>query len=160
VTALLLVVGVLTAAAGSFQSSVDERELAEYRLSPRVFEQFRRSSRTIAHVMSRDPVFGIAPLFSQEIAQGGDVTEVAATLEARLRAHPELSQALAGASISAREYTKFALSLVAARLAFGFLESGVLKAVPRGVTADNVAFVRERRAAVDEVLTNLGIEIK
>jgi hypothetical protein len=157
---LLLLSAVLTVSHGLFQNTVDARELAEYRLTPRVFEQFQQSSRSIAVVTARDPAFVVAPLFSQGIAQGGEVTEVAGALEARLLAHAELSAALDAASIPAREYTKFAISLVAARLALGFLESGVLKAVPPGVTTDNVAFVRERKAAVDEVLSELGIEIK
>jgi hypothetical protein len=142
------------------QHRTPAHELARYRLSAPVFERFRDASRSLARVTTRRNEFETAPLFSQEIAQGGDVEEVASVLQARLEGDAELSDALRAASISAHEYTKFAIALVGARLALGFLESGVLKAVPPGVTSDNVAFVREHRETVDAVLMELGIEIK
>ena len=69
-----------------------------------------------------------------------------------------LDGALVSAQITAREYTKFALALIAARLAHGFVKSGVLRGVPAGVAADNVAFVDANQAAIGDVLKRLGIE--
>jgi hypothetical protein len=159
VTALLLTWGLLACGPQAEPGNLDRRELAAYRLTVSVLERFRDASHRIAIVVARDPSFRKAPLFSQEIVQGGDVVEVSATLEARLRSHPGLSHALRAAAISARDYTRFALTLVAARLALGFLESGVLKTVPFGAATDNVAFVRAHRAEVDDLFTELGIEI-
>jgi hypothetical protein len=159
VPALLLFAVVLTLFAPD-QHRIPAHELAGYRLIASVFERFQEASEAIARVTSRRSEFETAPLFSQEIAQGGDVEEVASVLQARLEGDAELSEALQNATISAHEYTKFAIALVGARLALGFLESGVLKKVPPGVASDNVAFVREHRDAVDAVLTELGIEIK
>jgi hypothetical protein len=159
VTVLLLTCGLLAYGAQAQQGNLDRRELATYRLTTSVFERFRDASRQIAIVIAQDASFRAAPLFSQTIVQGGDVIEVSATLEGRLRDHPRLFQALSAAPISARDYTKFALTLVAARLALGFLESGVLKTVPAGAATENVAFVRAHRAEVDDLFTELGIEI-
>jgi hypothetical protein len=159
VTVLLLTCGLLAHGPQADQGTLDRRELAAYRLTTSVFERFRDGSQRIAIVVAGDASFRAAPLFSQEIVQGGDVVEESATLEGRLRDHPGLSHALSVARISARDYTKFALTLVAARLALGFLESGVLKTVPAGAATENVAFVRARRADVDDLFTELGIEI-
>jgi hypothetical protein len=160
VTALVLAAELLAALSLAQQNSIDRREIAEYRLTASVFEQFLHASRRIATIRSRDASFQDSPLFSQEIAQGGDIAVVAPALEARLLGHAGLSGALRASAISAREYTKFALSLVAARLALGFVEAGLLKTVPPGVATENVAFVRTHRAVIDEVLTELGVEIK
>ena len=53
--------------------------------------------------------------------------------------------------------TWLALGLLAARLAHGFLESGVLRSVPDGPAADNVRFVAEHQREVAAVLEDLGI---
>ena len=158
-TVVLLTCGLLVYGSQAEQGNIDRRELATYRLTTSLFERFRDASRRIAIVIARDAPLRAEPLFSQKIVQGGDVTEVSATLEGRLRDHPDLSHALSAATISARDYTKFVLTLVAARLALGFLESGVLKTVPAGAATENVAFVRGHRAEVDDLFTELGIEL-
>jgi len=160
VTVLLLAAALLVSGQSADRGTIDRRELAAYRLTTADFEQFRDASVRIAIVIANDASFRAQPLFSEEITQSGDVTEAGATLEARLRSHTGLSQALSAAKLSARGYTKCALTLIAARLALGFLDSGVLKTVPPGAAADNVAFVRTHRAAVDEMLKELEIEIR
>jgi hypothetical protein len=142
------------------RDKLDRRELAAYRLTTADFEHFRTASAQIAIVIAHDESFRAEPLFSEEISQSGEVTEVSATLEGRLRNHAGLSDALAAAKMSARDYTKCALTLVAARLALGVLESGVLQTVAAGAASDNVAFVRAHRTAVDETLKALAIEIR
>lgn len=159
VTVLLLTCGLLANGPQAAPGDLDRRELAAYRLTTSMFERFRAASAGIAIVIARDASFRAEPLFSQEIAQGGDVIEASATLEGRLRDHPGLAHALSAAMISARDYTKFALTLVAARLALGFLEASVLKTVPAGAATENVAFVRAHRAEVDDLFTELGIVI-
>ena len=160
VTVLLLAAALLVSGQQADRSTIDRRELAAYRLTTADFEHFRDASGRIAIVIADDAAFRGQPLFSEEITQSGDVTEAGATLEARLRSHSGLSQALTAAKMSARDYTKCALTLVAARLALGFLDSGVLKTVPRGAAADTVAFVRKHRTVVDDLLKELAIEIR
>ena len=157
---LLLAAALLVSGQRADGVPIDRRELAGYRLTTPDFEQFRNASARIAIVIAGDASFRAEPLFSEEITQSADVTEASATLEARLRSHAGLSEALTAAKMSPRDYTKCALTLVAARLALGFLDSGALKAVPRGPAADNVAFVRAHRTAVDQTLTDLAIEIR
>jgi hypothetical protein len=158
-TPLLLAAALLVPDQQADRGTIDRRELAEYHLTTADFEQFRDASQRIAIVTAQDASFQAQPLFSREIVQSGDVIEASAALEARLRGHAGLSGALKAANMSARDYTKCALTLVAARLALGFLDSGVLKTVPRGAAADNVAFVRKHRTLVDDLLKELAIEI-
>ena len=54
--------------------------------------------------------------------------------------------------------TTFALALLGARLAHGFIDAGLLRNVPPGVAADNVQFVTEHHVEVSAVLKKLGIE--
>jgi hypothetical protein len=159
VTLLLLTCGLLAFGPQEQHGGVDRRELAAYRLTTSILERFNDASERIAVVMERDPAFLSQPLFSQDIVRGGDVVEVSARLEQRLREHPDLSRALHAASITPRDYTKAVLTVVAARLALGFLESGVMRSIPPGAPTENVNFVRTHRAAVDDVLLRLGIEL-
>ena len=83
---------------------------------------------------------------------------MAIALEARLRNEPTLAEALRMANLTPHEYTKFALALVAARLAHGFVKAGVLRSVPPGVHADNVMFVDANQADIAAVMKELGVE--
>ena len=159
-TFLFLAAALLIPGQQTDRGTIDSRELAAYRLTAADFEQFRKASARIAIVIADDASFRAQPLFSEDITQSDDVAEASATLEARLRGHPGLSEALMVAKMSAHDYTKCALTLVAARLALGFLDSGVLKAVPRGPAAHNVEFVRAHRTAVDALLKELAIEVR
>jgi hypothetical protein len=154
---LPLLVLVVHATAGA-QEPIDVRELADYRLTVPAFEQFQRASRLLAAAMRDDPRLAGTPLFTREIAVSGDAPAAAGELESRLEKEPALAGALLAAQLSAREYTKFALALIAAHLARGFLDAGVLRSVPAGVAADNVAFVAAHRAEVAGVLEELGVD--
>lgn len=138
-------------------SVFENRDLALYRLTAPVFDQFAEASRLIGAATRADPRFGDDPLFTPEVALHGDAREVAARLDARLQDEPVLAHALRAAGITSREYTKFALGLLAAKLAHGFLASGVLQKVPDGPAADNVRFVDEHQREVSAVLKELGI---
>ena len=153
-----LCVGLLTQTLSAGQPAISARELAGYRLTAPVLTQFEEASRLIADATRHDPAFAQSPLFTEEISVSGDAPAMAAALESRLRNHPALSQALRTAHITSREYTRFALALVAARLAHGFVTSGVLRTVPAGVAADNVAFVEAHHAEIAAILKTLGID--
>ena len=153
-----------TVAARSTQSSrpadaadIDAESVAAYRLREPVFARFEAASRRIAVVTRDDPRYANAPLFSREVAMLGDVRAVAAGLQARLQNDPALAGALTAAKITAPEYTTFAIALIAARLAQGFVAAGVLRNVPPGPTSDNVAFVTKHEVAVSSVLADLGV---
>ncbi len=140
------------------QTPVDVKELADYRLTATVFRQFEHASRLIAEVTRNDPDFVRAPLFTREVAVLGDAPAMATGLDVRLRNHPKLAKAVDTAQIGAREYSKFAIALLAARLAYGFVKAGVLRRVPDGVATDNLAFVASHEAEVTTVLKVMGIE--
>jgi hypothetical protein len=105
-----------------------------------------------------DPAFVRDPLFTREVVVSGDAPAAAKTLESRLRTHPDLARSLSVAKLSAREYTRFAIALFAARLAHGFVKAGVLRGVPDGAAAANVAFVQSHEDAIASLFADLGIE--
>ena len=154
----VLLVVCLFAPSAPVQFTFTVEELAQYRLSLPVFEQFERASTLIAAVARDDPGLTARPLFTREVLLDGDAPIVAAELAARLHAEPRLAAALREAGISAPDYARFALALFAARLAHGFVSSGAMRRVPAGVAADNVAFVEAHHAEISAVLKVLGVE--
>lgn len=154
--AQLLAFCLLSSPAGS--QPFDAQQLASYRLTLPVFTRFAHATRLLAVQMRNDPRFEREPLFSRDVAVAGDAVEMATALRTRLDHDATLASALFAADISAHEYATFAMALVGARLAYGFLESGAMRKVPAGVAADNVAFVRTHFAAIRTTLTQLGLE--
>ena len=142
----------------SAQADFGVTELADYRLEADVFVRFDHASRLIAAVTRADSRFEHAPLFTQEVLLSGDLLPMAIALEARLRNEPALAEALRTANLTPHEYTKFTLALVAARLAHGFVKSGVIRSVPPGVHADNVMFVDANQAKIEAVMKEIGVE--
>src|SRR5262245_12817222 len=139
------------------QAPIDVYELADYRLTQEVFERFLQATKRVATVTREDSAFAYAPLFTKDVALSGDAVAEVAGLVARLENHPGLAAALSAANITAREYAKFALTLIVAHLAHGFLTSGVLPRVPEGAPTINVAFVKAHDAEVASALAALGI---
>jgi hypothetical protein len=156
---LLLTLGLLGAllAPAAAQDPPGSRELAAYRLTAPVFRQFQQASRRIGEVTATEDRFRFAPLLTREIVQSEDAASAAAQLIARLDNEPAFVEALRAADLSSREYTMFALTLVGARLAHGFIQSGALRAVPSGPPTDNVAFVGAHLQDVLDVLRALGV---
>src|SRR5262245_33700392 len=127
--ATVLCVGAIACAAVSpvdAQAPIDVYELADYRLTPEVFGRFVQASNRIAEITRDDSSFLYAPLFTKELALSGDAVSEVAGLMARLQNHAALAAALDTAKLTPREYAKFALTLIVAHLAQGFLASGVL----------------------------------
>lgn len=139
------------------QTAIDVYELADYRLTADVFERFVQASSRIAEITGADSSFTYAPLFTKELALSGDAVAEAASLVARLEHHTGLAGALDAAKLTPREYAKFAITLIVAHLAHGFLTSGVLPRVPSGAPANNVEFVKAHESDVAAALATLGI---
>ena len=148
---------VLMAALAQAQVPLDVYELADYRLTTEVFERFIQASSRVADATRDDTSFTYAPLFTKDVALSGDAVAAVAGLIARLEHHPALAASLDSAKITPREYAKFAITLIAARLAHGFLTSGVLPRVPAGAPTINVEFVKTHEAAVTTVLASLRV---
>jgi hypothetical protein len=157
--ALILVGQVMwvTTALGAQQTSIDVNDLADYRLTMPVFEQFVKASGRVADITRHDEAFRYAPLFTKDVALSGDAPAMAQGLAARLENHTGLAAALADAKITPREYAKFALSLVGAHLAYEFVKTGVIQKVPPGAPTINVDFVKAHEADVTAVLADLGV---
>jgi hypothetical protein len=143
--------------AGKAQAPIDISELADYQLTAEVFERFVVASRRVAAIARDDASFTYAPLFTKDVALSGDAVAAASALVARLENHPVLAAALEASNITPREYSKFALALVGAHLAHGFVKAGVLRSVPPGAPSVNVEFVKTHESDVMATLTLLGI---
>lgn len=152
---LVLVCAVASPVAG--QAAIDVKELAAYRLTPEVFKRFVDASRRIADLSQQDASLARAPLFTNEVTRSSDAAAAARELMSRLDGHRGLTAALESAKTTPREFAKFAIALVAARLAHGFLESGVLRRIPEGAPASNVAFVARHESDVLATLALLGV---
>ena len=139
------------------QSPIDVYELADYRLTTDVFERFVLANGRIVDIIDHDASFTDAPLFTKDLALSGDAVAEATGLIARLANHAGLAAALEAAKITPREYAKFAITLIAARLAYGFLNAGVLPRVPSGAPTLNVEFVKTHESDVTAALAHLGI---
>ena len=144
---LVGLIGQSTTALVAQQAPFEAYDLADYRLTPQVFEQFVQASGRIADITEHDPAFRYAPLFTKDVALSGDAPAMAQGLAA----------AVADAKITPREYAKFAIALFAAHLAHGFVKAGVLQRVPEGAPTINVDFVKAHEAEVTAVLAQLGI---
>jgi hypothetical protein len=156
--ALVLVAAFAAPETRSFaQAPVNVYDLADYRLTAQVFEQFVHASGLVAEVTRHDPAFTYAPLFTKDVALDGDAPTVASGLAARLENHAGLAGALQTAKLTPREYSKFAIALVGAHLAHEFVKAGVLQRVPPGAPTNNVEFVKTHEADVIAVLADLGI---
>jgi hypothetical protein len=139
------------------QAPIDVYELADYRLTSEVFERFVQATGRIGKIITDDPAFGDAPLVTKDAALSGDAVAEVATLVTRLENHRGLANALAAAKITPREYGKFTIALIAARLAYGFLQAGVLPRVPSGAPTINVEFVKTHEPEVVAALALLGV---
>lgn len=151
------IIPLLLAAIVFAQAPIDVYELADYRLTTEVFDRFVQASSRIADVTRGDASFSYAPLFTKDVALSGDAVAEANGLVARLENHAALAAALDAAKITPREYAKFVITLIAARLAHGFLASGVLPRVPAGAPTINVEFIKAHEADVVAALGSLGI---
>ena len=141
-----------------YQDSFNVKELSEYRLTEPVFKQFVHASRLIVTASRENARLANEPLFTRDISVLDDVVAAAGRVEARLKFEPRYTSALRIAGLSAHEYTKFAIGLFAARMAHGFLTSGAIRGVAKGVASDNVAFVAAHEAEVVATLQSLGVE--
>ncbi len=140
------------------QPSFTATELAEYPLTEPILEKFARATRLLMAATRGESRFAEAPLFSRDISVSGDAPQMAAALQQRLDTDPLLATALFAADLSARDYATFALTLFAARLAHGFIESGALRGVPAGVAESNVRFVGDHKNRISALLRDLGVE--
>jgi hypothetical protein len=141
-----------------YQDPFNITDLAEYRLTVPIFRQFVTASRLIVTATQEDSRLANDPLFARDVTVLDDVVAAAARVEARLKFEPRFVSALRIAGLPAREYTRFALALFAARMAHGFLESGAIRGVTKGVASDNVAFVAEHKQEIVDILQALGVE--
>jgi hypothetical protein len=135
VVILVSLIGQSTTALVAQQAPFEAYDLADYRLTPPVFEQFVQASGRIADITEHDPAFRYAPLFTKDVALSGDAPAMAQGLAARLENHAGLAAAVADA----------------------FVKAGVLQRVPEGAPTINVEFVSAHEAEVTAVLAQLGI---
>jgi hypothetical protein len=67
-------------------------------------------------------------------------------MEARIREVPPLMTGLRAANLAPRDYAKFTMAALQAGMVAGLKKQGVLKEVPKDVSAENVKFIEEHEA--------------
>ena len=161
--ATLLFIAIASAVTGAAtavpdaQTPIDISELADYRLTAPAFDRFVFATRRVVEIVRDDPAFAHAPLFTKEVALSDDAVAAASALVARLENHPGLVTALGASKFTPREYAKFAITLIAAHVAHGFVKAGVIQSVPDGAPSVNVDFVKTHESDVSAALASLGI---
>lgn len=69
-------------------------------------------------------------------------------MERKLTAMPHMSEALAAAALSPREYAKFTLTMIQAGFVAGMKKAGQLRQLPPGVSMENVQFMIDHEQAI------------
>ena len=85
---------------------------------------------------------------------GSDDNDNSATVSdmaRKLAAIPHMSEAFKSAGLTARDFALFETSLMQASLVAGFKKAGTLKEVPPGVSPENVQFVLDHEAEIQQV---------
>jgi len=72
-------------------------------------------------------------------------------MEAKIRGFAPMAAGLRAANLSPREYAKFTLAMMQAGMVAGLKKSGLVKELPKDVSAENVKFVEERSKAESEI---------
>lgn len=94
-----------------------------------------------------------------EALVGGDDKDDSATISdmaRKLTAIPHMSEALKSAGLSARDFALFETSLMQASMVAGFKKAGTLKQVPPGVPPENVQFVLDHEAEIQQALKEMN----
>lgn len=89
--------------------------------------------------------------------------ESLSAMEAQIRKVPPLMAGLQSASLTPREYAKFMLAALQAGMVAGLKKQGLVKEVPKQVSAENVAFMEAHEAdfkALQKEWEALGAEGK
>ncbi len=72
-------------------------------------------------------------------------------MEKTLASSPAIAAGLRAAGITSREYAKLTMALVTSGMAAGMKKAGLLKDLPPGVSAENVAFVLKHEAELEKI---------
>lgn len=84
-------------------------------------------------------------------------------MEAQFRTVPPLMAGLRAANLTPREYAKFMLAALQAGMVAGLKKQGMIKEIPKDVSAENVKFMEEHEAelkALQKEWEALGVEGK
>ena len=152
------------------QNDPDIAELSAYRLTTATLQRVSTAMQTFAKALDSDPKYrGFiaaqkelktlqekdAPTpaeerrieaLEQQLEQmsndldAGDA-QTLSEMERKIAAVPHMSEALAAAGLSAREYAKFTLTMIQAGFVAGMKKAGQLRQPPPGVSMENVQFV-------------------
>lgn len=167
--ALALFVGARTAAARQ-QVDADTKELAAYRLTKEGLDKYTVVMHTLAVELPKAPAFQEMAKLQAEMERLNAKDELTAADEKRLEAiearlerlessvdlsmadgslndieaqilkNRAMAAATKAGGMSAREYAKFTLALFQASMAAGMQKAGLLKELPKEISADNVQF--------------------
>jgi hypothetical protein len=148
----------------------DMAELAAYRLTVATLEKVAAATRNMMAALESDPRYKQYIAAQKELEalerkadrtdaderriqalereieqappemQGGDAATLS-EMERRIEAMPHMSEALAKAGLTAREYAKFTLQMLQSGMLAGMKKAGQLRQLPPGASMENVQFM-------------------
>jgi hypothetical protein len=136
---ILPAAGAQTAAA---ERTSDEQALAQYRLSMPAIHKLLAATRAMARVIEDPATKEAAAKFSKsrDAADGyRGLDDIARDIEK----FPPMAAAIRSAGITPREYMLVTMSYMQAGMAAAFKKQGLLKELPKGTPAENVAFLEK-----------------
>jgi hypothetical protein len=82
-----------------------------------------------------------------DLGEGQSISEMAR----RIDAHPQYAAAVKSAGLTTREFATLQMALFQAMFAHGFLKAGTIKTVPKDVNPENVKFLQEHEAEIQQM---------
>lgn len=183
-TLALLAAG-LVASPAAAQPDADMKELQAYRLTKATLDRYRAAMPAIAKAIASDPRVQEAGRLQAELEKLEQKQELTAADEARieqiqarldeleeaadlpfsegslseieegLRSRPPLAAALQANGLTPREFAKFTLVLFQAGMVVGLEKAGMLKELPEAVAKENIEFVRQHEAELEQMQKEL-----
>lgn len=176
---LALVAG--AGAAAAQQADADMKELAAYRLTKEGLDKYAVVLRTLVVELPKDPAFQEMAKLEAELERLDAKDELTAADEKRIDAIEARMEQLEGAvelsmtdgdlddveaqilksramataikagGMSAREYAKFTLALFQASMVAGMQKAGLLKELPKEISAENVQFALKHEQELQKI---------
>jgi hypothetical protein len=165
VAAIFLLLPLAQAQSATAERTSDEKALAEYRLSIAAIQKLLAATRAMAKV-SEDPTVRAAAAklsASDDANDGGDGYQSLNDMARKVDAFPPIASAIRSAGLTSREYMLITMSYMQAAMAAGMKKQGLIKELPKGTPAENVAFIEKNDTelqAIQKEFTELQKRMK
>jgi hypothetical protein len=176
---VVLVLALPAQARVAASQDADAKELAGYRLTKEGLDRYVAVMHALAAEIKKDPRFAEMAKIQAEIERINSKDELTAAdekrldeledrldrleeatnlsmtdgslsdLEAQIRKNPPMMAALKAGGMAPRDYAKFTVILFQASMAVGMKRAGLLKELPKDISAENVQFVEQHEKELE-----------